>query len=120
MRKKILIIDSDAKDRNAMAQVLSIVGFKNVMTARTGEEGIEKVKSYKPKVVVIALALLDRKGFEVCKEIKAMEGVEAKVVLITGKLDVVEPSWAENSEADEFLVKSSSYETLCRTVARLI
>jgi ribosomal protein S5 len=39
MKQKILIIESDTKDRNAMAEILSIVGFKNVISAQTGKEG---------------------------------------------------------------------------------
>jgi DNA-binding response OmpR family regulator len=71
-------------------------------------------------VVVVALALPDYKGYDICQKIKSMNGLKTKVILITGKLKTVEPSWAKNSGADEVLVKSSTYESLCQAVVRLI
>jgi len=78
------------------------------------------VISDKPKVVVVALVLSDCVGFEVCQKIKLMSGNKTKVILITEKLNSVEPSWAKNSGADQVLVKTSSYESLRQAVVRLI
>jgi len=119
MDKKILIVDSNQKDRKAMEEVLTKVGHKNIQFAKTGKEGIEKVKREKPKIVIVALILPDYKGFEVCEIIKSIEGPLHKVILITGKLKTIDNYWLKNTRADAFIVKSDTYESLCQTVSRL-
>ncbi len=120
MNKKILIIEADEKDRLGMTRTLATIGYNNVVVACTGQEGLKIIRSKKPDIVIIALALPDLKGFDVCKEIKCMEGIHSKVILITGKLNIIEPHWKRNSHADAFITKTASYESLTQAITKLI
>ena len=120
VNKKILIIDADPIDGACMAVVLSKVGHRNIQFALTGEEGIEKVKLEKPKIVIVALVLPDYKGFELCEIIKSIEEPSPKVILITGKLNIIDNHWLHNTKADAFIAKSATYESLCQAVSNLV
>jgi len=66
---KILIID-DELDFNAILQTrLSANGYQ-VVTAKDGEEGLEKVESEKPDLIVLDIMMPKIDGFEVCSILK--------------------------------------------------
>ena len=67
---KILIIDDDPDIVEAMKIVLEPRGYQ-VCAAKTGEEGLSKVRSEKPELVILDVMMetID-KGFDVAREIK--------------------------------------------------
>lgn len=118
--KKILIIESDSNDQNSMRDILARVGHRNILSASTGKEGVELTEFEKPDIIITALVLPDYTGFEVCKRIRALAGEAIKIILITGKLNVVEPEWIGNTQADVFITKSADYETLVQAISKLL
>jgi len=119
MSKKILIIDDEEQDRDAMAAVLKREGCAEISCADSGESGIEKAKSFKPDIVLIDVVLQDTDGFEVCKQIKAIEGTRAKVIMITGHLDAVDAEKARTSGADEIIEKILGFKNISQTINNL-
>ncbi len=69
MSAKILVVDDEPDILEAIGIVLEAQGYE-VVTARDGIEGLEKLKEEKPDMMILDLLMPRMDGFEVCKELK--------------------------------------------------
>jgi CheY-like chemotaxis protein len=68
--ERILIIDDDPDIVEAMRVVLESKNYQ-IVIARNGEEGLKKVKSEKPNLIILDVMMETAdKGFEVAREIR--------------------------------------------------
>ena len=81
---KILIIDDDKDFQYSTRIVLEKHGFE-VASAYNPQEGIEKVQSEKPDIVILDVIMPDDfEGFEVAKKIREELGMkELPIILLT-------------------------------------
>ena len=119
MSKKILIIDDEGPDRKGMAIALARDGYNEILVADTGEAGVEIAKSFMPDVILIDVVLRSVDGFDVCKQIKAIEGMKAKIIMITGHLDAINAQKARTSGADEIIEKTVGFANISQTIEGL-
>ena len=68
MSKKILLVDDDPDFVEATRAVLE--SAYQVVTARNGKEGLEKVESEGPDLILLDLMMPEKDGFRLCKELK--------------------------------------------------
>ncbi|NLP37513.1 MAG: response regulator, partial [Firmicutes bacterium] len=68
--KKILIIDDSQFMTNLISEILSAAGY-DVITAADGYQGLEKVKTEKPDLVILDIVMPGINGFEVCKILRS-------------------------------------------------
>jgi DNA-binding response OmpR family regulator len=118
--KRILIIDDEAQDRKAMTAALRREGYDDIVCAATAEEGIARAKSCQPTIVVIDVVLKGTDGFDVCKRIKAIEGLNVAVLMVTGHLDAVNAEKARHSGADELIEKIPAFTNVGSTISGLL
>lgn len=73
-KKKVLIIEDD----QAMIDSLTILLKNNyeVDSAKDGNEGLEKLASFKPDLVILDLLMPERDGFDVCHKMKNDENLK--------------------------------------------
>lgn len=79
--KKILIIDDDKNILTTLEMYLENKGFE-VITASSGEEGLQRFRSETPDLVLLDIKLPDRDGLEILKEI-TKTGLKTQVLMIT-------------------------------------
>ena len=85
VNKKILLIDDERVLHMMLRSVFATHGI-DVISAYTGEEGIEKVINEKPDMVILDVILPTIKGREVCRRLKAMESsANIPVMFLTAK-----------------------------------
>ncbi len=65
---KILIIEDDEFISLLIKETLINKGYK-IITANTGLKGFEKIKEYKPNLILLDKGLPDIDGLDICKEI---------------------------------------------------
>jgi len=118
--KRVLIVDDNEQDRKAMAIVLERGGYKELAFAETAAKAMQMARSFRPGVVVVDVVLHIVDGLDVCKEIKRMDGVNPKIIMVTGHLEAVDAEKARGSGADEILVKTPEFPDLCTTVERVL
>lgn len=83
--KKILLIDDERVLHIMLRSVFATHGI-DVISAYTGEEGIERVINEKPDMVILDVILPTIKGREVCRRLKAMEvSANIPVMFLTAK-----------------------------------
>lgn len=67
---QILVIDDDPDIREALTLILESQDYE-VITARYGAEGLEKVKANKPDLIILDLIMPGVGGFAVYKKLKS-------------------------------------------------
>jgi DNA-binding response OmpR family regulator len=66
---KILLVDDDPDILEAMSVVLTTHDY-TVVTARDGQEGLAKLRSEKPDLMILDLMMPRMDGFAVCEELQ--------------------------------------------------
>lgn len=115
-----LVVEDSLTDREVISSCLLEGGF-NVLTAKSGEEALEKISSHKPDVIILDVVLPGCSGFELCRELKS-EARTSKipVVLCSTKGSEMDKFWGLKQGADAYLAKPVNPEQLLRTVKQLI
>lgn len=83
---KILIVDDSPALLELYEFTLSSEGHK-VETAKDGVEGMEKVKKFKPDLVLLDILMPNKDGFEVLKEMQGDEKMKEIPVLLLTNVD---------------------------------
>lgn len=82
MSTKILVVDDSAFERWTVRNALVGRGFREVIEAENGEEGLRKYGSEKPDVVLLDVVMPDLEGTDVLKKIMRMDK-NAKVIMLS-------------------------------------
>ncbi|MDP8212271.1 MAG: response regulator [Candidatus Zapsychrus exili] len=118
--KSILIVDDDPSIIKIVRPWLISAGY-SVLTADTGEIGLQVTKAQKPDLIILDVLLPGIKGREVCKEIKKDPGTkDIPVVFLTDK-DSAEDIKAEmEAGAHAHLNKPVNAATLISTIGNIL
>jgi two-component system, OmpR family, KDP operon response regulator KdpE len=114
---RILVIDDEPQIRRTMRMTLTGAGYE-VDDARTGEEGLKKLREFRPDLVLLDINMPGMGGLEACQLIRADPNVA--IIMLTvhnAEADKVE---ALDAGADDFVTKPfSTPELLARIRAAL-
>jgi CheY-like chemotaxis protein len=85
LRRTVLVIDDDARDRRLIADTLEPEGY-SVLSADNGEDGIELVRRERPAVVLLDLLMPGLDGFAVVERLRADPSTaDVPIVVLTAK-----------------------------------
>ena len=79
--EKVLIVEDEENERNGLAELIGAWGYKTE-TARDGVEGLEKLESWNPGIVVTDLKMPRMDGMELLEHVAAQPR-QVAVVLLT-------------------------------------
>ncbi len=116
MTKKILVIDDDEGIVDALQVFLETSGF-DVQTTRKAEEIYDRIKEYKPDVVLLDVLMSGLDGRQICKTLKATPGTKKIPVVIISAHPSAHKSIAE-SGAEAFLAKPFETAELLQIIGR--
>ncbi len=112
MRIKVLIADDHQLFREGLATLLfSAENIEVIAQAKDGNEAIEKVKHFKPDVVLLDIAMPIINGIEATKKIKALFP-EIKTITVSMHSDKQYVKGALEAGADGYLLKNCTYRQL--------
>jgi two-component system response regulator AtoC len=103
MQFKILVVDDEPILRDSLEVALKTSGYE-VMTARTGEEGLERFKKESPDLVLLDHWLPGINGDEVLRRIKE-EDPEIPIIIMTAQGSIELAVNSMKMGAFDFLVK---------------
>ncbi|MDP6980110.1 MAG: response regulator [Myxococcota bacterium] len=116
-QRTILLVDDAEIFRDLGKLFLSRAG--RVVTAQSGEEGIELARSLRPDVMLVDLFMPGLDGDDVCRAIKSdPELRDTPVIMLVGVNDAYEWGRAVRAGADDVLAKPISRVTLNQAVNR--
>jgi len=119
MGVKILIIEDNPQDQKIFQRYLIRAGYAQVLLAANGEEGLALAVKERPQIVVTDTNLPGMDGFEICRRVKAIDGLNARVIVMTGQVDAVDAGKAREHGADDYCVKTSDCAPLIAAVKNL-
>ena len=117
----IVVVDDDDVRRYTKARVLRDAGFEAV-EARTGEEGLQRIRAFRPRLAIVDVGLPDMSGHEVCRRIKADPELSTLPVLQISATFVSEEDTIASldSGADASLIEPIVPQVMVATVRALI
>ncbi len=122
MSRKILIIEDEADIREAVEASLKSRGYA-VIAAADGEEGLSKVRSARPDLVLLDIVMPKVDGWQVLKAIRNDEDEATRklpVVMLTANRQTSSLVESQSQKATDYLMKPFDIETLMRFVKRYI
>ena len=106
---RVLVVDDEANIRNSVSHGLQAQGFA-VEAAENGIEGVSKVRSWKPDVVLMDLAMPRMGGLSAIEQIRSWSSVPIIVLSVMG--EEAEKVRALDAGADDYLTKPFGIQEL--------
>jgi two-component system KDP operon response regulator KdpE len=114
---KILVIDDEPQIRRIMRETLTTSGYE-VDEAKNGEEGLVKMREFRPDLVLLDINMPEMDGVTVCRAIRADSNVA--IIMLTVRKSEADKVAALDAGADDFVTKPfSTPELLARVRAAL-
>ncbi|MGL4738061.1 MAG: response regulator transcription factor [Cellulosilyticaceae bacterium] len=115
---KVLLIDDEEEIVEILETVLRREGFRTILVANNGEEGIALFKEESPDIVLLDIMLPDMDGYTVYGELKKHQDVP--ILFISAKSEEVDRLLGFALGADDYITKPfSAKEVAFRLKARL-
>jgi DNA-binding response OmpR family regulator len=117
----ILVADDDPDILLLTTEVLRRAGYE-VLEASTGKECLEALRAQHPDIVLLDVMLPDTTGIELCKQIKADEGLQGIFVILVSGVQVSSDYQADglNVGADGYIVKPIPNKELLARVQAMV
>ncbi len=109
MSAKILVVDDEPQIRRMMRTTLTSSGYQ-VDEAMTGEEALEKLRSYQPDLILLDLNMPGMGGLEACRAMR--EGSDVPIVILTVRNAEKEKVEALDAGADDYVSKPFGMQEL--------
>lgn len=101
----ILIIDDDPVIQIVLKRTLQEQNYE-VITARSGEEGLEKAQHMRPSLIICDWLMDGMDGLEVCRQIKAITELSTTFfILLSSRSEIKDRVEGLDAGADDFLTK---------------
>jgi len=116
--KKILLIDDDPEILKLTSLIFEEAGAQ-VFTAHDGLEGISKMFTHRPNLIILDVMMPGQNGFEICERIRQITKIP--LIMLTALNNEKEILKGLDVGADDFLTKPFNSEILlarARTVMR--
>ena len=111
---KALIVDDAPDTREIIQKLLSYEGYE-VITASTGEEGVEKTEAEKPDVILMDINLPGIDGSEALRRIRGINPIQC-VIMLTAYATLDNAIQALKEGASDFIKKPFENEHLVHIV----
>lgn len=116
---KVLIVDDIAETRENIRKILQFEPDMDVVgMARTGREGIQLAKEFKPNVILMDINMPDMDGIQ-ATEVIAKEVPIAQIVIVSVQSDTDYLRRAMLAGARDFLPKPPPVDEMVNTIRRL-
>ncbi|MGW0870481.1 response regulator transcription factor [Streptomyces sp. NPDC002740] len=100
---RVLLIEDDRAVRDGVALALRRQGHE-VAAAETGEDGLDRVRSFRPDVVVLDLMLPGMTGLDVCRRMRDLDQT-LPIIMATARGDDEDIVVGLEAGADDYVVK---------------
>ena len=114
---RVLVVDDEPHILRALQATLRGAGY-DVAAAATGDEALRSAALRPPEAVILDLVLPDRRGIDVCRELRAWS--KAPILVLSAVGDETEKVAALDAGADDYVMKPfGTDELLARLRAAL-
>src|SRR5437879_1330465 len=114
---RVLIIEDDADSRRGIAELFGREDW-NVLEAGDGDTGVDIAIQQRPELILCDLLMPKSNGFQVCRTIR-QQLQPTKIIVVSGRDYAVDRASALEAGADDFLLKTITWEVLQESVSQL-
>ena len=115
----ILVVDDLARNIRLLEALLEPRGYE-VISAESGEEALERVRSQRVDLVLLDVVMPGMNGFEVCQRLRADESTRFLPVVMITASDERDKTEAIEAGADDFIAKPFDQAELLARVRSLL
>jgi len=113
-----LVVDDDEKILKVFSDMLTPNGYE-VVTAKNGAEGINLARNELPGLILMDIMMPEIDGYTACSVLKKDDKTKKiPLIMVTGIGFELNKRLSEQLDADGYLVKPVSIDTLLDTVNR--
>lgn len=117
--KKILIADDEPDILEIISFNLQTEGYE-VITAKNGDEALEKAKQYKPDLIILDVMMPGKTGIEVCNILRSQPAFNPTLIIfLTAMSDENSEVTGLETGADDYITKPVSPKVLTSKVNAL-
>ena len=116
----VLVVEDAPSEMALMSHYLKAEGF-SVISAITGQEGLDKAIAQRPDVIVTDVVMPGISGFELCRALKRTPETQAvPVVICSSKKQNIDRLWGMRQGAKAYLTKPYTREELIEAVKAVL
>ena len=117
--KKILVVDDSPTERHVLVEILSRGNYQ-IVTAETGEEGIEKARSEQPDLILMDVVMPGLNGYQATRTLTRDEATKhIPIIVCTSKGQETDKIWGLRQGAHDYMTKPINGEELLMKIAAL-
>jgi lipopolysaccharide/colanic/teichoic acid biosynthesis glycosyltransferase/CheY-like chemotaxis protein len=113
----ILVVDDDPETCRLVSTLLERKDF-HVQTALCGEEGLTKVRTSEPDLVVLDVMMPDMDGWETCRKMKAIADIP--VLFLSARTDMISVVQGFKEGGDDYICKPFQILDLTSRIGKLL
>ncbi|HEY4839855.1 MAG TPA: response regulator transcription factor [Candidatus Acidoferrales bacterium] len=113
----ILVVDDEPQIRRVMRTTLTAQGYA-IVEARDGQEGLEKLRSERPDLVLLDVNMPVMDGLETCREMR--RGSDVGIIMLTVRSSEQDKVRALDAGADDYVVKPFGIQELLARVRAVL
>jgi DNA-binding response OmpR family regulator len=119
--RKVVCIEDEPEMIDLIQLILNRKGFE-VIGAQGGEDGLEKIRSMEPDLVLLDLMMPEMDGWQVYQQIKAdKETANIPVIVVTAKAQNIDKVLGLHiAKVDDYISKPFSLQELVDRVERVL
>ncbi|WP_027873259.1 response regulator [Spongiibacter marinus] len=117
---RVLIVDDSPTEIVKIRQILSKNGY-DVITAESGERGIELVRAESPDVVLMDIVMPGLNGFQATRQLsRDPDTSSVPVIIVTTKDQETDRLWGQRQGAKGYLTKPVDGKLLIKTIESVL
>ncbi len=117
---RILIVDDSQSQRQLLEHLLDKYGHQ-VLTATTGEDGIDIASGEQPDLVLMDVVMPGINGFKATREITRNDSTShIPVIILSSKSDDTDQIWADRQGASGYLTKPVNEKALISAISGVL
>lgn len=117
--KRVLVVDDSGTMRKIHRGILKQLGHENVVEARDGSEGLDKIAVFTPDLVLVDWKMPKMDGLLFVRALRS-RGIDAPVILISAEADRQGVVEAIRAGVSAFVVKPFTPDVLSQRIAEFL
>jgi two-component system, OmpR family, response regulator len=117
-RARVLVVDDEPGIVDVVSMALRHHGF-GVQSAETGQDALERVRRWRPHVVVLDVMLPDMEGFEVARRLAA-EHAAVPILFLSARDTTADKVRGLTTGGDDYVTKPFSLEELLARLRNIL
>ena len=103
-RRRVMVVDDQASQREPLAEMLEMLGFET-QEAASGEHCLRDAAAFTPDIILLDIAMPGLDGWEVSRLLRASEATRVPIMMVSANAHDHDPEKRVRAGCDDFLVK---------------